>query len=178
MESHRNGIKSGAIPAHPSNQSLIHTDKIETEADFFAGNLLMPTVRLGAFTAKRKFSLEIIKDISNSFDVSLTAALLRFAQVGTHEIMIVFSRDSIVEWSYRSDHFPKVVNKFKKGQPLPPTTVAAESFLKKNAKYTSVETLDFEDWFVCNGWKPEWQLYEQCFYSDIYNYIVSVVWFK
>lgn len=178
LESHRNGIKSGAIPAHPSNQSLIHTDKIEAEADFFAGNLLMPTVRLRAFTAKRKFSLEVIKDISKSFDVSLTAALLRFAQVGTHEIMIVFSKDNIVEWSYRSDHFPKVANRIRKGEPLPPTTVAGESFLKQNAKYTSVETLDFEDWFIYKDWKPEWPLYEQCFYSDIYNYVVSVVWFK
>jgi Zn-dependent peptidase ImmA (M78 family) len=178
LESHRTGIMSGAIPSHPSNHSLVHTDKIETEADFFAGNLLMPTGRLRAFTAKRKFSLDIIKDIANSFGVSLTAAVLRFAQVGTHDIMIVFSKDNIVEWSYRSDRFPKVANKFKKGKPLPPTTVAGESFLKQNAKYTSVETLDFEDWFIYKDWKPEWPLYEQCFYSDIYNYVVSVVWFK
>jgi len=178
LESHRNEIKSGTIPPHPSNISLIHTDKIETEADFFAGNLLMPTRRLRAFTAGRKFSLDIIKEVANSFDVSLTAALLRFVLVGTHDIMIVFSRDNIVEWSYRSDRFPKVANKFKKGQPVPSTSVAGESFLKQNAKYTSVENVDFEDWFIYKDWKPEWPLYEQCFYSDVYNYVVSVIWFK
>jgi Zn-dependent peptidase ImmA (M78 family) len=179
LETHREGIRSGSIPPHASNISLIHTDKIETEADYFAGNLLMPRERLRRLTGgRRKFSLDIIKEVADAFGVSLTAALIRFAEVGTHDIMIVFSRNNIVEWSIRSDQFPKVPNKFSRGGSIPSTTVAGESFLKANARYTSVETVDFEDWFVFKNWKPEWTLFEQCFYSDVYNYVISVVWFK
>jgi Zn-dependent peptidase ImmA (M78 family) len=178
ITSHREGLKSGSIPPHGSNSSLIHTDKLESEADNFSANLLMPRERLRRLTAGRKFSLEIIKDIAKVFDVSLTAALIRFANVGTHDIMIVSSRDNIVQWSFRSEKFPKVPNKFKRGEAVPATTVAGESFLKSNARYTTVEAVDFEDWFVYKNWKPEWQLYEQCFYSDQYNLVISVVWFK
>jgi hypothetical protein len=78
-------------------------------------------------------------------------------------------RDNIVQWSFRSENFPKVPNNFKRGESVPPTTVAGEAFLKSNARYTTVEAVDFEDWFIYKNWKPEWQLYEQCFYSDQYN---------
>lgn len=180
ITSHREGLKSGNIPTHGSNSSLIHTDKLETEADNFAGNLLMPRERLRKITGGRgrTFSLDTIREVAKAFDVSLTAALIRFANVGTHDIMIVSSRDNIVQWSFRSENFPKVPNKFKKGEPVPSTTVAGEAFLKSNARYTTIEPVDYEDWFVYKTWKPEWQLYEQCFYSDQYNLVISVVWFK
>lgn len=178
LQSHNWGIRTGTIPMHGSNSAVLHDDKIETEADHFSSCLLMPRERLRRITGGRKFSLEIIKELSNAFDVSLTAALFRFAQVGTHEVMIVASRNGIVDWSFRSHDFPKVPNNFKRGGPVPSSTVAGEAFFKENARYTSVEAVDFEDWFVYKTWKPSTQLYEQCFYSDLYNCVTSVVWFK
>lgn len=178
LESHREGIRSGNIPPHGSNSSLIHTDKLESEADNFSGSMLMPRERLRRITGGRKFSLDIIREVANYFDVSFTAVLIRFAEVGTHDIMIVFSRNNIVEWSFRSEKFPKVPNKFRRGEAVPSSSVGGEAFLKENARYTNVEIVDFEDWFVYKNWKPEWQLYEQCFYSDQYNGVTSVIWFK
>jgi len=177
INSHREGIKSGNIPLHASNNSLAHSDKIEYEADYFAANLLMPKEKLRTLTGRRKFSLEIIKEVSEVFDVSLTSALMRFADVGTHSIMVVFSQGSIVKWSKRSEDFPKLVNKFKIGGSLPPTSVAGESFLKSDAQYTGIEPVDLEDWFVYKSWEPIGHLYEQCFYSDLYNYVISLIWF-
>lgn len=178
IESHREGIKSGNIPLHGSNISLSHSDKMETEADFFAANLLMPADKLRALTSRRKFSMDIIVEVSAVFEVSLTAALLRFKEVGTHEIMIVFSQNNQVKWSFRSHDFPKLANRFKRGDPVPPTTVAGESFIKSNAQYTGVEQIDLEDWFEYRGWEPGRKLYEQCFYSDIFSYAVSLIWFE
>ena len=178
LESHNWGIRTGSIPIHASNTGVVHDDKIETEADNFSSCLLMPRTRLRQLTGGRKFSLEIIKDVSNAFDVSLTAALFRFAQVGTHEIMIVASRNGVVEWSFRSEQFPKVPNRFRRGGSVPSSTVAGEAFFKNNARYTTVEQVDFEDWFEFKTWKPPYPLYEQCFYSDLYNCVTSVIWFK
>jgi hypothetical protein len=179
IESHREGIRTGLIPSHPSSHSLIHSDRIELEADFFAANLLMPRDRFRTVSARnRVFSLDVIRDLSDYFDASLTAAILRFVEVGTHEIMVVFSQGNQVKWSLRSHDFPKLVNKFRNEGPLPPSTVAGESFLKANAQYTGVEKVDLEDWFEYRGWEPGRQLYEQCLFSDMYNFVISLVWFQ
>lgn len=178
IDSHREGIKSGALPTHPSNSALVHLDKMEAEADYFAACLLMPIHRLKNFTGRRKFSLDIIKQVSDAFGVSLTAAALRFAEVGTHDIMVVFGANNKAKWYSRSPGFPALANRFKVHGDLPPTTVIGESFLKGNSKYESVELIDLEDWFYDRAGAPTWQLYEQCFYADIHNYVISLVWFE
>ncbi len=177
IDAHRESLILGTMPSHPSHQSLIHDTLMEKQADYFASCLLMPEERLRSITGGRKFSLDIIKELSKIFDVSLTSALLRFLDVGTHDIMIVFSQDNTVKWTKRSDRFPKLANKFRIGGKLPPTTVAGESFLKMDAKYTSIESVSLDDWFENRGWNPG-PLFEQCFYSDIYNFTVSMIWFK
>lgn len=179
IESHREGIRAGIIPLHPSSHSLVHSDRMEQEADYFASNLLMPKDRFREVSARtRIFSLDVIRDLSNYFDVSLTAAILRFIDVGTHEIMVVFSQENNVKWSQRSVDFPKLAQKFKIGGALPPSTVAGESFRKTDAQYTGVEKIDLEDWFEYRGWEPGRQLHEQCLYSDMYNFVISLVWFR
>ncbi|WP_300601905.1 ImmA/IrrE family metallo-endopeptidase [Niabella sp.] len=178
IESHREGIRVGSIPLHSSHSGLVHSDLLESQADAFAANLLLPAAKLRNLTAKRPFSLNIIREISEKFGVSLTAAALRFATVGTHEIMIVFSEDGKVKWSVRSHDFPKLANKFRIGGALPPTTVANQFFLNPGLEASQPEQLDFEEWFENRGWDPRRNFYEQCFYSDIYNYAISLLWFK
>jgi hypothetical protein len=48
---------------------------------------------------------------------------------------------------------------------------------KRNAKYTGAKKLDLGDWFFTGQWPVKWQLYER-FYSDIYDYVINLVWFK
>lgn len=178
IDAHREGMRRGLLQPHPSNGALVHSEKMEAEADYFASSLLMPRERLRNFTARRKFSLDIIREISEEFQVSLTSAALRFTEVGTHGIMVVFCEGNRAKWYSKSADFPDLAHKFRVGGELPPTSVVGESFLKSNAQYTSVEEVDLEDWFYWRKGAPTWQLYEQCFYSDIYNYVISLVWFK
>jgi Zn-dependent peptidase ImmA (M78 family) len=179
IESHREGIRAGVIPSHPSSHSVVHSDRMELEADYFASNLLMPKDRFRMVSSRtRIFSLDVIRGLSDYFDTSLTATILRFVDVGTHEIMVVFSQENKVRWSQRSEDFPKLSQKFRTGGPLPPTTAAGEYYSKPEAQYTTVEKLDLEDWFEYRGWDPGRQLYEQCFYSDLYNFVISVIWFE
>nr|WP_294795560.1 ImmA/IrrE family metallo-endopeptidase [uncultured Mucilaginibacter sp.] len=178
LEAHNYLIRNGEIKPHPSNIALFHQDKIETEADYFASCLLMPKERLRNFTGGRKYSLDIVKELSESFKVSLTAALIRFAEVGTHEIMVVFCEKNTIKWFCKSKDFPMLSHNFKVGAPPPSTSVLGESFLKSDAQYTSVQSIDLEDWFFDRKGAPTSQLYEQCFYSDFYGYAISLVWFK
>jgi len=178
IDAHRIGIQTGQIPPHPSHSFLIHSDQMEKEADYFAASLLMPVDKLRSLTSRRKFSLDILNEVSNEFQVSITSAAIRFADVGTHGIMIIFSESGLVKWIHKSPDFIKLGLRCRIGSKVPPTSVIGESFLKRNAKYTGVEKVDLEDWFFLGQWPVNWQLYEQCFYSDIYNYAISLVWFN
>lgn len=178
IDSHREGLRKGILNPHPSNLSLVQKDEMEKEADYFASCLLVPQDRLRKFTGGRKFSLEIIKEISEAFQVSLTSAVIRFAEVGTHEILAVFSSGNTVKWYTKSDDFPRLRHKFKPGKKLPATTVAGEFYTKPDSKYTDVELVDIEDWFHFVDWAPDYQMYEQCFYSDIYGFVISLIWFE
>ncbi len=178
LEAHNYAIKTGELKPHPSNIGLFHYEKMEAEADYFASCLLMPRERLRNFTGGKKFSLDIIKSISDVFKVSLTSALIRFAEVGTHGVLVVFCENNIVKWYCKSEDFPMLSHKFRIGQQPPPTSVLGESFIKSDSKYTSVQEVNLEDWFYDREGAPTWTMYEQCSYSDLFNYAISVIWFR
>jgi Zn-dependent peptidase ImmA (M78 family) len=178
LEAHNYAIKNGKLKPHPSNISLFHHEKMEVEADYFASCLLLPKERLRNFTGGKKLSLDVINDLASSFHVSLTAALIRFAEVGTHGVLITFCENNRVKWYCKSPDFPMLAHRFKVGEAPPGTSVLGESFLKSEARYTTVQNIDLEDWFVDRKGAPTWNLFEQCFYSDLYGYAISMVWFK
>jgi len=178
IDSHRVSLRQGLIKPHPSKMTLFHTDKMEIEANYFASNLLMPKNVLRKFSGGRKFSFNIIKEISTAFNVSITSAVIQFSAIGTHEIFATFSEQKNVKWFVRSSDFPNLPLRFKVGGILPETTVVGEFFNKPDCKYTSVEKVFIEDWFYKNKYSPSYQLYEQCFYCDVYGYVISLVWFE
>jgi len=177
INEHRIGLKEGYLNPHPSNFELRRNQQIEKEADCFAGSLLMPVSLFREFTKGKKFSLDLIKDISASFQTSILSSSLRFAEIGNHEIMVVFSKDNIVKWYRKSDDFPNMPFRFKVGQKLPPTSVAGEFFTKEDSKYTGMEKVSVQDWFFDNYNNYNMPMYEQCFYSDVYDYVISYIWF-
>ena len=178
IDTHREGLRRGILVPHLSNQTLVQEDGMEKEADYFASCLLMPHEKLRKFTGGRKFSLKIIEEISDAFQVSLTSAVIRFADIGTHEILAVFSKGNTVQWYCKSDDFPQLPHKFKAGHKLPPTSVAGELYSKPDRKFLDKELVDVEDWFHYREWAPNNQMYEQCFYSDTFDFAISLIWFE
>ncbi|WP_257670491.1 ImmA/IrrE family metallo-endopeptidase [Parapedobacter tibetensis] len=180
INEHRIGLQSGLLEPHASFTDGGNNDPIELEADYFAGCLLMPFKKLYYFDTVKKFSLEKIKAISESFKVSLLAAVIRYCQTCTQELMFVVSRNNTVEWYDRNDHFPKWPFRFKVKGSLPPTTVAGEFFTKTDAKFTTVEEIEPNDWFYPfpNDHRANRKMNEQCFYSDGFGYVISLLWFR
>jgi Zn-dependent peptidase ImmA (M78 family) len=70
---------------------------MEREADFFAASLLVFADKLRSLTFGREFSLDILKEISNEFQVRITSVAIRLAEIGTHGIMIVFNESGTVK---------------------------------------------------------------------------------
>lgn len=179
IDEHRLGLKYGKLSPHPSFHSFNRQSLIEEEADYFASCLLLPKNKLERLPLPRNFSFETLRLISNSFQVSILCSLIRFAEIGSHEIFAVISKNNIAEWFVISKDFPHWTFKFKIGNTLPPTTVAGEYFTMVDRKLTSVEDLSADDWFFIppNDNRAKRKMHEQCFYSDSYGYVVSLLWF-
>lgn len=186
VDEHRWGLKYGLLEPHTSFHNIDQKSLIEEEADYFASCLLMPKDKFRNYSAElrkqtgtKKFSLDAILGLSNSFQTSVLSTLIRFGEVGTHEIFAVISKDNVAKWFVKSNDFPNWTFKFKVGNILPQTTVAGEYFTKESSKFTGIESLSADDWFYAplNDNRANRQMYEQCYYSDSYGYVISLMWF-
>ncbi len=176
IEEHRIPLMKGDIPPHGSLHDFEHRDATEEEADYFAGCLLMPENRFRNIPTGRKFSLETILKLSETLNTSILSTVLRFVEIGTHEILVVVSENNIVKWFAKSKDFPNWSFRFKVHQTLPAATVAGEFFTKTDSKYTGIEDVEPENWFF-PAWVPKTQMHEQCYYSESYGYVISLIWF-
>lgn len=180
INEHRIGLKYGYLEPHSSFHNINQKTKIELEADYFASCLLMPAKKFKDQGGFKKFSFETIFQLSNSFQSSILSTVIRFSEVGTHEILVVVSRNNKVCWFSRSKDFPNWPFKFKVGDSLPPLTVAGEYFADTRKKFTNVEEVEVTNWFHTfkNDSRAKRRMYEQCYYSDSYGYVISLIWFE
>ena len=51
-------------------------------------------------------SFQLIEAIADKFNVSKSAAALRFVDIGNYPIMVVFAIDGKIRWVSRSEDFP------------------------------------------------------------------------
>ena len=186
LDEHRLGLKYGLLEPHASFHNIDQKSLIEVEADYFSSCLLMPREKFRNYSAEykrqtgnRKFSLDTLLSLSESFQASVLSTLIRFGEVGTHEIFAVVSKDNIAKWFVKSTDFPNWKFKFKIGDTIPQTTVAGEYYTLENRKFTGIETLSADDWFSppADDNRASRPMYEQCYYSDSYGYVISLVWF-
>ena len=152
------------------------SDPRELEANYFAGVLLMPSSLFRAVKTPRQFSIETIFQLSKEFNTSFIATIQWFCEIGAHSVCIVFSKNNVVKWFRKSTDFPDWAFRFKVGQPLPSTTVAGEFFSNTSNKYTSPEEINPSIWFY-DKWSVGSRMWEQCYYSESYGYVISILWF-
>lgn len=177
IDEHRNALKQGLVPSHPSFTNFSSDNQVELEADFFASSLLIPKSRLIKEVNKRIFNLNLVEELSTIFQTSITATLLKFASIGNHPIMIVCTINSKIKWFKYSEDFPfkyiETLPSFK----VPVNTVAGDYFYKSKEKYEDEEIVYAEDWFRL--YKDEdygREFFEKCICSDRHNFVLSVIW--
>lgn len=172
IEEHHRELKKGY---HPSKFNPKETNLIELEANYFAGAILMPEHLFMAECASKKFSLDLVYELADKFVVSDVATILRCVALEVCPLMMAYCRNGNLEWFNRTEDFPYKVFKTKVGKSVPPTSVVGEYFrLGSDAKYTDIQAISIDDWFV-NYDNNEITMNEQCFYSD-YGYVISLIW--
>ena len=120
------------------------TVAIEQEANFFAAEFLMPTIPFKAFCQGKVFSKKLIIELAEYFNVGIQAVAIRFADIGSEDIMIVKSTDRRVTWSCASDNFPWAFydSKFR----VPESSVTDEIFDGDNQD--EKDEIEARKWFL------------------------------
>ncbi|WP_321818196.1 MULTISPECIES: ImmA/IrrE family metallo-endopeptidase [unclassified Paraburkholderia] len=110
--------------------------KIETEADSFAANLLMPLDDFRKLMSTT-VDFEQLGDCTGRYGVSLTAAALRWVSATDKKLVLVASTDGFMNWSYSSDS-ARVSGAFfrarKSAVEIPSGTLAADSTVAREEK--------------------------------------------
>ena len=153
----------------------------EIEANQFASELLMPSYAFHSEckAASRKFEPKVIDHLATRFQVSKTAAILKFVQRGSHPAFAVYCKNNEMKWWKKSDDFYHFLQ-FKRDAPPPPTTVAAEYFTGKKT-YTGDEAKQDiwkSDWFELGDNERDTPFFEYCMVIRSLNSTLSLIWEK
>lgn len=173
IDNHRLGLKEGILSPHGSQANPSKLDKIEREADFFASCLLMPQYLFHKFTYKKKFSPEILNEIKTYFNVSFTAAALRYKDIGNNEISIIYAVDRKIKWRFSSARFPYkyLVEK----HPLIPDNTLMDLCFKREVPSHTTKEIWCIEWFndVSNS-DLQNRMKEYCIIHE--NKALSIIW--
>lgn len=176
IDAHRNSLKQGLVPQHPSFNILNNKNPIEREADYFASCLLMPSSAVSKFCFKRPLNSQLLADISNEFNTSISSVIFRYFDLNLFPMMLISSKDNIIKWHMKTTDFRYCyIPKYE--SPVPKTTVSGEYF-NQNKIYQTEEIIYAGDWFTDSNKDLDQEIYEKCYYNKKNNSVLSVIWVK
>lgn len=105
---HRDALKSGIYCSRGDMMRWnAEHNKREAEANEFASYLLMPRNLFEAEIKSDTLSLHLLQRIADQFDVSITAAILKWLSFTPTRAMLVVGRDGFIDWVWSSDTLRK-----------------------------------------------------------------------
>ena len=148
----------------------------EVDANDFAAELLMPEDWFLRFTKGKMFGKKLLSETAEYFDISLSAAALRYAEIGNHPTAIIMSKDGTVKWSRINKHF--TFQFIRKGSKVNELSYASEFFKGENIPGEPEEILA-DAWFAEDfNYKKDHFIYEQNIPMYRYNTVLTLLWEK
>lgn len=156
-----------------------HHGKIEYEANQFASELLIPSKLFYTKQQGEKFSPQLLKDLANFFKVSITSIAFKYFELGDHPICLFHSYDKTVKYWKWPEGYPHFIVDRTRLSP-PEDSVAMEFFEKQKIypKYQAKQPIWKSTWFDLKNWENDndFNFFEYCIISSVYNTVLSVVW--
>jgi Zn-dependent peptidase ImmA (M78 family) len=150
--------------------------KEEMEANAFAAELLMPKRKFNKFTKDKKLNFNLIKEIAQTFDVTLSAAAIRYANIGRLPIAVILSRNQKIIWYFISEYFP--FKQISKNLTLKYETGAHKIFREKQTLDAPI-LIEAYYWFedkILHRDKRNSMLWEDSFYLPYYYSVLTILW--
>lgn len=164
--------KCGFEEIFGNNKSYVR----EANANDFAAELLMHNEWFSEFTSTKKISVKLFEGISEYFDVSLSAAVLRYSIVGYYPIAVIMSTNKIIKWTSINKNFR--FQFIRIGKNVSDLSYAFDFFEGKEIPlYEDVPVVAWfsEDFKLKNR---EERIYEMNIPMRRYNSILTILWEK
>ena len=149
----------------------------EYEANQFATELLMPKSAFINFTQKKVFSPNLLREISEHFQTSITSATYRYLEIGRHPIFLFYCRDKkVVYWKNSQNYYRKVREITKLA---PPSDSVAMEFFNDGTIYKkeeSAQEIVKSTWFETGDFDSNDKYFEYAIITKKYNTALSVIW--
>lgn len=145
----------------------------EIEANVFASELLMPVRMMNPAYRTAQPGLQIPQEIAEAFDVSLTAATLRYVTKFKLPLMVAFSSNGRVNWWRRNEEEMEYLY-FESGQALSPDSRAAAIAAGEPGDLSMIE-VPWAAWFPHLDERAA-TLREQSLRFDHYDIVMSLLW--
>jgi len=144
----------------------------EQEANSFATELLMPEDLWARKVDVRKPSLDVTAKLAADFEVSFTAATLRFARLTPERCCAVFSQDGTIRWSVAGPEFGHWLSW---GSKLDAYTLAYDYFEKGRVSDTA-ETVSASAWLASDRLGRDDDLIEHSRPIPSLKAVLSLLW--
>lgn len=157
----------------PPEKSTV--DQIEKEANAFAAALLLPDRFFAPLVLNQEPSLENIADLSEKFEVSLTATAIRYTSFCAEPIAIVFSQEQRIKWFQPSNEFSDLGVYIDVRSRLDPLSVAGKLF--ENASISNKpRRVAASTWLVQSKYENDASILEQSWVLKNYDAVLSLLW--
>lgn len=147
----------------------------ETEANEFAVELLMPSKLFSSEIALQNGEhVEKVKHLASRFRTSLTSTALRYIDFVDVPMMLICSKEGIIDWFKPHKNFPyKFV---QKGEQVSKNTAAYVCF-NKGEPPKNTTTILSKAWFNDDyNVKQDRYFNEACIYLNSYQTVLSLIW--
>jgi len=147
----------------------------EPEANAFAAELLMPEQHFRKAINNRPPSKELLDEIAEAFQTSLTATCARYAEIGPYPCILFVSTDGKLKWVRASHDF----NYFhiSIGSDLTARSCAGDYFYQGNEEEEPT-TVFPDSWFTDRNLRKDTKFLEYPIYLKRFNTVLSLVWLK
>lgn len=145
---------------------------VETEANTFASELLMPSQFIRPRCEKAVPSLQLIQSLAEDFNVSLTAAGIRFVRESRHDCVLVASKGREIRWWVRKTDRYGVW--FRSRQPIHQQSLAWYAF-DGEPLAGEMEQVPTEAWFPELPDNIEFEVFEQSMKLGSYDAVLTLL---
>jgi Zn-dependent peptidase ImmA (M78 family) len=131
---------------------------LEIEANAFASHLLMPTQLSYPRCKEATPALEVLMELADEFNTTLTATAVRFVEECQEMCMVIFSEDGRVKWWKKNDRLKGIW--LESEQAIHNNSLAWDCL---NGKPTTIkmQPVQTRAWLQQECYSPKFQLYEQ-----------------
>ena len=166
-----NHIESIQKACSAADMNSWYKNSQETQANFFASELILPEKLVEKRCDVAKVNFEPILQIAKDFRASLTASAIKFVRLCPEQCAVVFSSEGKVQWSYRSpDWWPFI----QSGKNLDERTVAFDFFNNKQLEDEPIG-IDGDAWVESEEVDL---IVEHSISSPRHGFVLSILWIR